>query len=109
MIMRLKVAPVNVLLVQIYEPNEDEDEEEKDRFCERLDKVIKEYRKGRECVIVMEDFNDKVGDNSEEDTIGPFGVRVRNDNGERVVNFCKRHKLFATNTWFQQRKSVQHT
>src|SRR2546425_7172179 len=28
---------------------------------------------------------------------------------ERVVNFCKRHKLFATNTWFQQRKSAQHT
>src|SRR6184192_1941150 len=109
MIMRLKVAPINVLLVQIYAPNEDEDEEEKDRFYERLDKVIKEYRKGRECVIVMGDFNGKVGENREEDTIGPFGVGVRNDNGERVVNFCKRHNLFATNTWFQQRKSAQHT
>ena len=32
MIMRLKMAPVNVLLVQIYAPNEDADEEEKDRF-----------------------------------------------------------------------------
>src|SRR3989441_513694 len=82
MIMRLKVAPINVLLVQIYAPNEDE--EEKDRFYERLDKVIKEYRKGRECVIVMGDFNGKVGENREEDTIGPFGVGVRNDNGERV-------------------------
>ena len=58
----------------------------------------------------MEDFNGKVyiGDSREEDTIGPFGVLVRNDNGERVVNFCKRHNLFATNTWFQQRKSAQH-
>src|SRR5437867_4071364 len=109
MIMRLKVAPINVLLVQIYAPNEDEDEEEKDRFYERLDKVIKEYRKGRECVIVMGDFNGKVGENREEDTIGPFGVGVRNDNGETVVNFCKRHNLFAANTWFQQRKSAQHT
>src|SRR3989442_77166 len=57
----------------------------------------------------MEDFNGKVGENREKDTIGPFGVGVRNDNGERVVNFCKRHNLFATNTWFQQRKSAQHT
>src|SRR2546425_789332 len=57
----------------------------------------------------MGDFNGKVGEIREEDTIGPFGVGVRNDNGERVVNFCKRHKLFATNTWFQQRKSAQHT
>src|SRR5207247_6428366 len=85
---------------EIYAPNEDEDEEEKDRFHERLDKVVKEYRKRRECVIVMGDFNGKVGENREEDTIGALGVEVRNDNGERVVNFCKRHKLFATNTWF---------
>ena len=34
--------------------------------------VIKEYRKGRECVIVMGDFNGKVGENREEDTIGPI-------------------------------------
>src|SRR6184192_1836435 len=88
LIMRLKVAPINILLVQIYAPNEDEDEEEKDRFYERLDKVVKDYRKGRECVIVMGDFNGKVGEIREEDTIGPFGVGVRNDNGERVVNCC---------------------
>ena len=58
---------------------------------------------------MMGDFNGKVGENREEDTIWPFGVGVRNDNGERVVNFCTRHNLFATNTWFQQRKSAQHT
>src|SRR5206468_5742019 len=46
-IMRLKVAPLNVLLVQIYARNEEEDEEEKDRVYERLDNVIKEYIKGR--------------------------------------------------------------
>src|SRR3989441_12913491 len=73
------------------------------------DKVIMEYRKGRECVIVMGDFNGKVGENREEDTIGPFGVGVRNDNGERLANFCKTHNLFVTNTWFQHRKSEQHT
>src|SRR3989442_12755349 len=57
----------------------------------------------------MGNFNGKVGDNREEDTIGPFGVGVRNDNGEREVNFCKRHNVFATNIWFQQKKSSQHT
>src|SRR6184192_3772246 len=45
LIMRLKVAPINVLLVQIYAPNEDEDEEEKDRFYERLDKSRKGVQK----------------------------------------------------------------
>src|SRR6059036_1696807 len=45
-IMRLKMAPINVLLVQIYAPNEDADEEKKDYFYERLDQVIKDYKKG---------------------------------------------------------------
>ena len=56
----------------------------------------------------MGDFNGKVGDNKEEDTVGPFGVGMQNNNGERMVEFCKRHNLFATNTWFQQKRSAQH-
>lgn len=108
-IMRLKMAPINMLVAQIYAPCEDADEEEKDQFYERLDQVIQEYKKGRECLVVMGDFNGKVGNDKEEDTIGPFGVGVRNDNGERIVNLSKRHNLFVTNTWFQQKRSAQHT
>ena len=57
----------------------------------------------------MGDFNGKVGEGREEDTVGPYGQGERNDNGERVVNFCKRHNLCVTNTWFQQKKSARHT
>lgn len=109
MLIRLKMAPVNALILQIYAPCEDDKEEEKDRFYESLDQAIKEYRKGRECLVVMGDFNGKVGSEREENTIGPFGLGARNDNGQRVVDFCKRHNLFVTNTWFQQKKSAQHT
>ena len=109
MIMRVKMAPVNVLIMQLYAPYEDEDEMEKECFYERVDQVIGEYKKGRECLVVMGDLNGKVGSNREEDTVGPFGRGERNDNGERVVNLCKRHNLFVTNTWFQQKRSAQHT
>ena len=44
-IMRLKVAPINVLIVQIYAPCENETEEERTVFM-RLDKVKEEYQKG---------------------------------------------------------------
>src|SRR3989442_14580363 len=40
MVMRLKMAPLNVLLVQINAPCEDAKKEEKERFYERLDQVI---------------------------------------------------------------------
>ena len=45
--MRLKAAPVNVLIVQIYAPCEDAKEEEKEGFYELLDQVIADFRKGR--------------------------------------------------------------
>ena len=51
MIMKLKVAPINMLIVQIYAPCEDDKEEEKDRFYERLDQVVADYSKGRECMV----------------------------------------------------------
>ena len=67
MVMRLKVTPVNAFVVQVYAPcdvegsaeKKEKNEEKKDRFYERLDQVIKEYRKGRECLVVMGDFNGK--------------------------------------------------
>ena len=66
MIMRLKMAPVNLLIIQICAPCEIEKDKEKERFYERVDQVIKEHRKGRECLVVMGDFNGKVGENREE-------------------------------------------
>src|SRR3989442_15572157 len=86
MVMRLKMAPVNVLLVQIYAPCEDTKGEQKEHFYERLNQVIGEFKKGRECLVVMGDFDGKVRNNRKKDIVGPFGIGVRNDNGERGVN-----------------------
>ena len=72
MIMRLKVAPINMLIVQINAPCDDDKEEEKDCFYERLDQVTGEHRKGSECVVVMEDFNGKIGDNKR--YVGPATI-----------------------------------
>ena len=109
MLLRLQATPVNMLVIQVYAPCEDEEDDKKDKFYEMLDQVIADNRKGRECLIVMGDFNGKVGENKEEDIVGPFGLGSRNENGQYVVDFCTRHKLHVTNTWFQQKISAQHT
>ena len=54
-------------MVHINAPCEDEKDDIKDKFYEMLDQVIEDNRKGRECLIVMGDFNGKVGENKEED------------------------------------------
>src|SRR5688572_11431920 len=57
----------------------------------------------------MGDFNEKVGNNKEESIIGPYGLGTRNENGNKLVNFCRKHNLFVTNAWFQQKRTAQHT
>ena len=109
LVMSLKGTPVNVLIIQVYAPNEDGDEKDKEQFYEMLDQAIVENRKGNECLMVMGDLNGKVGKNKEEDIVGPYGLGERNENGQLLVEFCKRHNLFVTNTWFQQKTSAQHT
>ena len=73
MLMRVKMDQINVLILQIYAPCENEEEEKKDRFYECLDQVIKDHRKGRECLVVMGDFNGKVGCNKEDDQHNMLG------------------------------------
>ena len=61
------------------------------------------------CTLYIYIFNGKVGSSKEGNVIGLFGLGERNDNGDKMVNSGRRHNLFATNTWFQQKRTAQHT
>ena len=52
----------------------------------------------------MQGFNAVVGEGHDEKVIGKFRLGRMKDRGQMVVNFYKKKKLVATNTWFQQRK-----
>ena len=43
-------------------------------------------------LIVMGDFNAKVGDEIYEDTVGPHGLGNRNERGEKLIEWAKSHK-----------------
>ena len=47
----------------------------------------------------MGNFNAVVGEGHDEKVIGKFGLGRRNDRGQMLVDFCKKKKLVATNTW----------
>ena len=98
MVARIKASPVNILLVQAYAPCEDDDDDVKERFYDSLDQTIAENQKRRECLIVMGDFNGKVGMGKDDDIVGPYGLGERNENGQYLTDFCRRHDLFVTNT-----------
>ena len=101
---RIQAKPVDFLITQVYAPTEEDEESVKDNFYANLEKVIKESKKAFDQLVVLGDFNAKVGDDREPGIIGPFGLGDRNNNGERLVDFCREQNLFAANTWFEQKK-----
>ena len=77
--------------------------------CEDVSKVIKDHKKFNDQLLVTGDFNWKVGNLREDKIVGPYGLGIRNDNGSRLIEFCKRHDLTITNTWFEQKETRRHT
>ena len=61
--------------------------------------------------MIIGDLNAKIGrcDTGEEDTVGPFGIGVRNERGARLVNFATSHGLKILNSFFKKRPNRKWT
>ena len=79
--------------------------DEKDKFYDALDSIVRSVPK-KEALFIMGDFNARVGANSEAwpFVIGRHGVGKMNENGQRLLELCSFHKLAVTNTFFQHKK-----
>ena len=93
----------NMEIIQIYAPKEIAEQTEKAQFYEELTETIKEHKKSRDQLIVMRDFNAKVGKTTDKKVVGPYGMGDRNENGDLLIDFCREEELIVTNTWFEQK------
>ena len=57
----------------------------------------------------MGDFNAKVDDREDARFVGNFELGVRNDAGDRLVQFCQENCSRTANTWFTQPKQRLYT
>ena len=65
----------------------------------------------RDIVIILGDFNARVGSNfvSRSSVIGPQGLGECNEDRMRLLDLCVSNKLLITNTWFQHKPLHQAT
>ncbi|XP_045514082.1 craniofacial development protein 2-like [Pieris brassicae] len=99
-----------ISIVQCYAPTNTSAEDIKDDFYNALNATLKGIKK-QDIVIVMGDLNAKVGsDNSNcERNMGKHGLGVRNENGERFIEFCQHHDLTIGGTLFIHRDVHKYT
>jgi exonuclease III len=105
---RIEAEPVDLVVIQVYMPTTEHEDEEIEQIYEKVEGMIKQER-GRFCVIIMGDMNAVVGEGREGEEIGNYGLGRRNERGEMLMEFCKRNKMMAANTWFQQEKRRRYT
>ena len=63
----------------------------------------------KDILFIIRDWNAKVGSQEIPEVTGKFGLRVQNEAGQRLVEFCQENALVIGNTLFQQHKRRLYT
>ena len=101
---RLKASPINITIIQIYAPTYTYNDEEIEQSYETVDNTIQESHKN-DILIVQGDFNASDANEEWAECAGRFGIGVRNERGQRLLEFTGKHRLRAANTLFPHKKS----
>ncbi|KAG2460301.1 DAT protein, partial [Polypterus senegalus] len=78
---------------------------ENEDFWSELDEVMNSVPKGQE-VVIGADLNGHVGEGNsgDEEVMGRYGVKKRNEEGQRIVDFAKRMDMAFVNMYFKKRE-----
>ena len=99
-LLKLKSQKIDVNLIQVYAPTMDSNENAIQRFYKDLDATKKKCKSG-EMLLVMGDWNAKIGCSMEQPTIGGYGLGGRNEREDLLIDWCHENSMVATNTWFK--------
>ena len=92
------------MVIQAYAPTSNTEEAEVEWFYEDLQDLL-ELTPKKDVLFILEDWNEKVGRQETPGVTGKLGLGVRNEAGQRLIEFCQENALVIANTLSQQHKS----
>ena len=95
-------------MIQAYAPTSNAEVAEVERFYEDLQDLL-ELTPKKDALFIIGDWNAKVGSQETPGVTGKFGLGVRNEAGQRLIEFCQENILVMANTVFQQHKRRLYT
>ena len=84
------------------------EEAEVEWFYEDLQDLLKLTPK-RDVLFIIGNWNAKVGSQETLGVTGKFGLRIWNEAGQRLIEFCRENAPVIANTLFQQHKRRLYT
>ena len=98
----LQSKPFNITVIQVYAPTSNAEEAEVEWFYEDLQDLL-ELTPPKDVLFIIGDWNAKVGS---QEVTGKFGLGMRNEAGQRLIEFCQENALVIANTLFQRHMST---
>ena len=100
--------PFNITEIQVYAPTSNTEEAEVEWFYEDLQDLL-ELTPQKDVLFIIGDWNAKVGSQETPGVTSKFGLGIRNEAGQRLIEFCQENALVITNILFQQHKRRLYT
>ena len=98
-------------VIQVYAPDSTYDDDEVESFYNTLQQTIDSIPR-KSTVLLMGDFNAKVGTNYTEsmpDVVGKYSLGETNERGLRLLQFCSLNKYVLTNTVYNHKPNRRFT
>ena len=105
---RFQGKPFNITVIQVYAPTSNAEEAEFEWFYEDLQDFL-ELTPKKDVLFIIRDWNAKAGSQETPGVTGKFGLGIRNEAGQRLIEFCRKNALVIANTLFQQHKRRLYT
>ncbi|PNF36725.1 hypothetical protein B7P43_G12355 [Cryptotermes secundus] len=87
--LKLKTEPVDVLIMQVYMPTSEYEDDEVEKVYDTIEEILQE-----DGSIILGDWT---------------STGRRNHRGQMLIDFCERNGLIVTNTWFKKPKRRIYT
>ena len=105
---RFQGKPFNIMVIQVYALTNNAEKAEVEQFYEDLQDLL-ELTPRKDVLFIIGDWNAKVGIQETPGVTGKFGLGIRNEAGQRLIQFCQENALVIANTLFQQQKRRLYT
>ena len=100
--------PFNIMIIQAYLPTSNAEEVEVEWFYEDLWDLL-ELTPKKDVLFIIGDWNAKVGSQETSGVTDKFGLGIRNEAEQRLIEFCQKNALVIANTLFWQHKRRLYT
>ena len=102
---RFQGKRINTMVIQVYAQTSNTKEAEIEWFYEDLQDLL-ELNPKNDVLFIIEDWNAKVGSQETPGVPGKFGLGIRNETGQRLIEFCQENALVIANTFFKQHRRL---